>query len=52
MKERTNDIEEDQIGFLTERTKRRKRASNKSIELRLEACVGMCTTMHLDGNFE
>ena len=26
-----DDIEEDQIGFLTERTKRRKRASNRSI---------------------
>ena len=30
VKGRIDDIEEDQIGFLNERTKRRKRASNKS----------------------
>ena len=31
VKEDIDDVEEDQIGFLTERTKRRKRASNKSM---------------------
>ena len=31
VKEHIDDVEKDQIGFLTERTKRRKRASNKSI---------------------
>ena len=31
VKERINDIEENQIGFLNERTKIRKRASNKSM---------------------
>ena len=30
-KEHIDDVEEDQIGFLTERTKRKKRASNKSM---------------------
>ena len=30
VKEHIDDVEEDQIGFLTERTKKRKRASNKS----------------------
>ena len=31
VKEDIDNVEEDQIGFLTERTKRRKRASNKSM---------------------
>ena len=31
MKEDIDDVEEDQIGVLTEKTKRRKRASNKSM---------------------
>ena len=31
VKEHINDVKEDQIGFLTERIKRRKRSSNKSM---------------------
>ena len=31
VKEHLDDVEKDQIGFLTERTKRRKQASNKSV---------------------
>ena len=31
VKEHIDDVEKDQIGFLTERTKRRKQASNKSV---------------------
>ena len=31
VKEHIDDVEEDQIGFLAERTKRRKRASNKTM---------------------
>ena len=50
VKEHIDDAEEDKIGFLTERTKRRKRASNKSMSCVCFKRKSMCWDLYQDAS--